>query len=640
MGDYNSNRGPANGFHPEEINEDASLGSLDLNDFDVDTLLPILANDDALAGLSAGQDLFGPRNSFSSLPPPARSALLSQLAAQPAQQPSLYSPAGLPSANVPADSRGWDAFQGTAQYAPPSQQQVQSGSAPWPTTAWPQDASQQQPTDPSHSSLSNLLGTSFTVYQSQARPDMLSKEEASLAAERLRSSSMAETSAPSMGNLSPDLRPKSASSSFGRRVSARVEAASQGASGLLQRVGSGTAKAFQCFSGTSGGVAKPAGAEPAATGSKKPSSAGTSGGSAGPVRNKTAEAREKARLRNRRAQKAFRERQRSRQQERQEVIGDLTEQLEKLAQEKETLEQRTDMLERILAMQSIAKDIDQQASSNGAAGTSSSRREVSFSERYSSMDTQKVVLTVKHGSPRELGAAQVAKLPWEEHVAIWQEYVRSLSGLLDNTESPEAQVQLQAWVRELSALQLAVVVLNPKGFRLFQIRRMDNFSQPEQHPTEELWRHVYEQMGLEPQQEEDLLMARRHYLQKLGTIVEKRRHLNLMLPQCLNGSLPDHPHLSDVARNYLSTSDAMDKLHRSLGTEQALLVQAMATTFQRAITPRQTAVQIVSSYPWYPDILAIVDVVAAGIPGEPTAAEILAVQDPEHSTQNNSDDMS
>ena len=72
-----------------------------------------------------------------------------------------------------------------------------------------------------------------------------------------------------------------------------------------------------------------------------------------------------------------------------------------------------------------------------------------------------------------------------------QEYVRALSGLLDNTESPEAQVQLQAWVRELSALQLAVVVLNPKGFRLFQIRRMDNFSQPEQHPTEDLWRHVY-----------------------------------------------------------------------------------------------------------------------------------------------------
>ena len=72
-----------------------------------------------------------------------------------------------------------------------------------------------------------------------------------------------------------------------------------------------------------------------------------------------------------------------------------------------------------------------------------------------------------------------------------QEYVQALSSLLDNTESPEAQVQLQAWVRELSALQLAVVVLNPKGFRLFQIRQMDNFSQPEQHPTADLWRHVY-----------------------------------------------------------------------------------------------------------------------------------------------------
>lgn len=93
MGDQHSHRGPANGFHPAELNEDASLGSLDLNDFDVDTLLPILANDDSLAGLSAGQDLFGPRSSNTSLPRPARSSLLAQLG-QPAQQPSLYLPAG------------------------------------------------------------------------------------------------------------------------------------------------------------------------------------------------------------------------------------------------------------------------------------------------------------------------------------------------------------------------------------------------------------------------------------------------------------------------------------------------------------------------------------------------------------------
>ena len=99
--------------------------------------------------------------------------------------------------------------------------------------------------DPSHSSLSNLLGTSFTIYQSQARPNIMQKEEAQLAAERLRSSSMAETSAPSMGDLGSESRPKSASSSFGRRVSARVEAASHGATDLLQRMGSGTAKAFQ-----------------------------------------------------------------------------------------------------------------------------------------------------------------------------------------------------------------------------------------------------------------------------------------------------------------------------------------------------------------------------------------------------------
>lgn len=93
MGDQHSHRGPTNGFHPAELNEDASLGSLDLNDFDVDTLLPILANDDALAGLSGGQDLFGPRSSNTSLPPPARSSLLAQLA-QPAHQPSPFLPAG------------------------------------------------------------------------------------------------------------------------------------------------------------------------------------------------------------------------------------------------------------------------------------------------------------------------------------------------------------------------------------------------------------------------------------------------------------------------------------------------------------------------------------------------------------------
>ena len=343
MGDFNSNRGSTNGFHGEEIKEDASLGSLDLNDFDVDTLLPILANEDALAGLSGGQDLFGPRVASSSLPPAARSSMLAQLANQPAEQPVLYSPAGVLHCNLatgetppaalltqcedsaglntspgslPADSRSWDSFPVSAPYAGiSSQQQFQSQPA-WPTNSWAQETSQQLPgqeaspvqqqqqqqqlqvarqnlrlqqlqqqrqqrqqqsqqqrlqhlrehqaqpmawepplgrsslrrvsaADPSHSSLSNLLGTSFTIYQSQARPNILPKEEATLAAERLRSSSMAETSAPSLGDLSTESRPKSAGSSLGRRVSARMEAASQGATDLIQRVGSGTAKAFQ-----------------------------------------------------------------------------------------------------------------------------------------------------------------------------------------------------------------------------------------------------------------------------------------------------------------------------------------------------------------------------------------------------------
>ena len=94
MADFQGNPATTNGFHGEEMHEDASLGSLDLNDFDVDTLLPILANDDALAGLSAGQDLFGPRTSGASFPSAARSSTLAPLGAQPSQHSNLYTPAG------------------------------------------------------------------------------------------------------------------------------------------------------------------------------------------------------------------------------------------------------------------------------------------------------------------------------------------------------------------------------------------------------------------------------------------------------------------------------------------------------------------------------------------------------------------
>lgn len=62
---------------------------------------------------------------------------------------------------------------------------------------------------------------------------------------------------------------------------------------------------------------------------------------------------------------------------------------------------------------------------------------------------------------------------------------------------------------------------------------------------------------------------------------------------------------------FLNSLDAADKLHHNMQQQHSCLLQFTMTVALRLADKFQGAILIVQSFPWSPDVLSIVDVVAA-----------------------------
>lgn len=62
---------------------------------------------------------------------------------------------------------------------------------------------------------------------------------------------------------------------------------------------------------------------------------------------------------------------------------------------------------------------------------------------------------------------------------------------------------------------------------------------------------------------------------------------------------------------FLKSLDAADKLHHNMQQQHSCLLQFTMTVALRLADKFQGAILIVQSFPWSPDVLSIVDVVAA-----------------------------
>lgn len=329
---------------------------------------------------------------------------------------------------------------------------------------------------------------------------------------------------------------------------------------------------------------------------------------------------------NRKAQKRFRERQKSKLAESEEKVAAMTVQIEHLHSDRLRLENRNSVLEKVLEMKEI-EDAKPAASSSGAPVfevPEETGKEIIDKFRLQ----QGLLLTVRPEQPINLSIEQLRRLSWEEHSGVWRDYVNALAQCLvlangdANSPAMERMTQL---VRECLALSAGMAVANPRGTFAFHSLNMDAAapSNAEEAPGPDYWARIVKELQLAPEVRQDLKLARRAYLTALSFIIKDRQELI----SSLEAAAPNGGNYSSTSHRFLKSLDAADKLHHNMQQQHSCLLQFTMTVALRLADKFQGAILIVQSFPWSPDVLSIVDVVAAE-DGELSTEALLAGPSP------------
>lgn len=324
---------------------------------------------------------------------------------------------------------------------------------------------------------------------------------------------------------------------------------------------------------------------------------------------------------NRKAQKRFRERQKSKLAESEEKVAAMALQLEQLHSDRLRLENRNSVLEKVLEMKEL-EEAKPTASSSGAPGFEVPRE--TGQEIISKFRLQQgLLLTVQPDRPISLTVDQLRRLSWAEHAAVWRDYVNALAQCLvlaNGDPSNSAVERMTQLVQECLALSAGMAVANPKGNFAFHSLKMDSPpGSADEAPGPDFWARIVKELQLAPEVKQDLKLARRAYLTALSFIIKNRQDLVCSL----EASTPDGASYCSTSNRFLKSIDAADKLHHNMQQQHSCLLQFTMTVALRLADKFHGAVLIVQSFPWSPDFLSIVDVIAAE-DGEPSTEALLA----------------
>mmetsp|Transcript_15374 Transcript_15374/g.46404 ORF Transcript_15374/g.46404 Transcript_15374/m.46404 type:complete len:728 (-) Transcript_15374:3796-5979(-) len=234
-----------------------------------------------------------------------------------------------------------------------------------------------------------------------------------------------------------------------------------------------------------------------------------------------------------------------------------------------------------------------------------------------------LVLTVRDGQHVTLSTEQIRKMHWQQHAKIWKEYVSRLAELLVEARSdPDTDAGRRAavLVREAVTLAANVSIHNPRGYRTWHCNRMETANSPPEMPTREFWYSRMRSLKMPEEQRVGMRQLRRLYLGRLGDVLRKR--------QAIAAQMRPSTATFDGGRasiqEYLKVVDITEQLQANLVEEHKLLQMLMINITFRIGRPLQAASLIVQSYPFPPDMLAVINCLAED-EGDPSASDLLAM---------------
>ncbi|KAK9835392.1 hypothetical protein WJX81_006933 [Elliptochloris bilobata] len=297
------------------------------------------------------------------------------------------------------------------------------------------------------------------------------------------------------------------------------------------------------------------------------------------------------------AQRRFRQRQKEKMEELQaRVTAEQGEKAELTNRSKilvQTLKLRKEELRQLRARQAAPADAEEDALSREFAGS--------------------VTLTFREDRTVTLTPAQIKGMTEKDLARTWSQYVKELAVLLVAVEGrdPPAEVleRIQALVqRELLFLYIRAALTNMSNVMKFVAAAVvENVRVALGSEGPAMWRGVAAALQLTEAQRADIVTLWRAFREKLAGLVAARAEIHTAIA----ATMPMGTMARDFAIQFLAAQDCMDALKRNLRSEHVLIHEFLSTFYTQKLTVLQMARCVVRSFPYYPDIPAIVLWVAA-----------------------------
>ncbi|KAK9916110.1 hypothetical protein WJX75_008722 [Coccomyxa subellipsoidea] len=310
------------------------------------------------------------------------------------------------------------------------------------------------------------------------------------------------------------------------------------------------------------------------------------------VNDKSAQKAARVAEKNRRAQKRFREREKMKKATLESQVAELSGRLAALSQEKTRLENRNNILEKVVKLkEEYITDLESKGPTSDLPPAQSNLNEALH-------DFYKVVhenpCLHYDGSNISLSAIQ------KTHKA----YIDTLAKcLVEGAEDPTtpAHKRMCDLIRADRAVMARIGLLSEKLYMIVASQQVMPGDKPLGKPDMQHWRDVLDAVKLSIAQKEAVLAARHELLSRMGSIVANRQPIVQAIAANADGG--------DFAVQF-ERRETIEQLQNNLKEEYRAVFDFEVALFQTVLKPLQQARMQVASYPWPVDSLAMCGLIA------------------------------
>ncbi|GFR42821.1 hypothetical protein Agub_g3777, partial [Astrephomene gubernaculifera] len=222
------------------------------------------------------------------------------------------------------------------------------------------------------------------------------------------------------------------------------------------------------------------------------------------------------------------------------------------------------------------------------------------------------------GSGARFTAEAIRAMSAEDVIEAWKENLKELSRYVVLAENAPPSgggcsslpASLLCRITPLTASMMELVhkvaMISPLNVKRLLATNMELHAMvpvPEPH-----WARVLMVLGLSEQQRRELLGARERFLGKFEAVMQERATLVASLAQ---QAVPRSRVYADICSSSLAAHEATDRLRANLQREHNVNMEFVVYVLRGVLDLMQIAKAAVHSYPYYPDVLAMSNVLFA-----------------------------